>query len=153
VSAGYYTKSSNLYVQNCSLGHTNGLRGLLSPDSDVDDLLARGKADNPPADDVESYDYGMRIIYRDRAGKYLRIFICVETYMDNPGDYTGFAELLKERIPKEHAGSHFAPKQSHITLESATHNVGKTLPSLTDVARWADAYGYLLVPKDGTQQG
>lgn len=40
------------------------------------------------------------------------------------------------------------------TLPTSVGNSSQaTLPSLTDVARWADAYGYLLVPKDGTQQG
>lgn len=154
VSAGVFTKSSNLYIRNCALSAGENNHGLLPPDANVDELLEMGRVQEPSQDD-DSQVSTLRIFYRDRGEKYLRMFIACEINPDNPGDYVGFAELLKERVAAAQADDspeampQAAPKHArHLGEEGDPDGI----PSLADVARWADAYGYLLVPKAGAPQ-
>lgn len=150
ISAGTFTKSSNLYLRNSTLDAGENNEGVLPPQADVEKLLGQGHVDEIRSD-VESHVNTLRMVYRDRAGKYLRILICCDSDRDNPADYVGFAKLVQDRMKNETAKP--TPSKTSTLPTSVGNSSQATLPSLTDVARWADAYGYLLVPKDGTQQG
>lgn len=150
ISAGIYTKMSNLYLRNSTLDAGENNEGVLPPHADVKNLLEQGRVEVVQQDD-ELHTNTLRMVYRDRAGKYLRILICCDINPDNPADYVGFAKLVQDRMKNETAKP--TPSKTSTLPTSVGNSSQATLPSLTDVARWADAYGYLLVPKDGTQQG
>lgn len=75
---------------------------------------------------------------------------------DGSVDYPAYIEVAHERIRNSRRrleASEVNATRPAAHFASLGDSPNELLPSLTDVARWADAYGYLLVPKDGTQQG